>query len=316
MKKKPQTPQKNSSASSKKFPDQKGKIKPFDRKGKELSAHKKKDNQKKENHKKKEGAKSIETPAKPVKKLTGGALPDGGKKYFPEEYIYGHHAVMSILKNPKRVCHLIVVTQDKITPEIEAFADEKDARLVTVSPEALSSLLPLGAVHQGLAVITDDLPEISEDELLSGTHKRIMILDGVTDPHNVGAIMRSCAAFGCYVLIMQDRHAPSLTGFLSKSAASALESVSVMRVNNLNRIMEKLKENGYYIYGADGQADVSLEKVKFSEKSVIVMGSEGEGMRRLVRENCDVLICIPMSDKMESLNVSVATGIILAQSFF
>ena len=144
----------------------------------------------------------------------------------------------------------------------------------------------------------------------------VMILDGVTDPHNVGAILRVCAAFGCKSLVMQDRSAPQITGALAKSAAGAAEYVDIIRVKNLARTVRDLKKNGYMIYGADGGSETSLPDVKFSTKSVIIMGSEGSGMRRLVREECDFIVSIPMDPQMESLNVSVASGILLGQVFF
>jgi 23S rRNA (guanosine2251-2'-O)-methyltransferase len=231
------------------------------------------------------------------------------------DYLYGTHAVDSALNNPKRICKTLWVTASKYDA-YKHYASKLNLDIVVASNDEITKLLPSGAVHQSVALYALPLSILSDADLQGSPHKTIMVLDNVTDPHNIGAILRVCAAFECHILIMHDFNAPSVTGVMAKSAAGAVELVEIVRVTNLAQTLNMLKKQNYYIYGADGYADMSLPDVKFAEKTVIVMGSEGAGIRRLVKQECDVLVSIPMAKSMESLNVSVASGIILSQRAF
>ena len=143
------------------------------------------------------------------------------------------------------------------------------------------------------------------------TQCHLLILDQVTDPQNIGAIIRSCAAFETLGLVVQDKNSPLESGAMDKAAAGTIEFVPVARVTNLSRAIETLKDNGFWVMGMDGYADTTIDKINKSGKIAIVMGSEGKGMRRLVQENCDSSVKLPISSNVESLNVSTAAAIAL-----
>ncbi len=175
----------------------------------------------------------------------------------------------------------------------------------------ISSLLPPGAVHQGVAADIPPLDPVALAELASPATGLILMLDQVTDPQNVGTIFRSAAALGARGVVLQDRNAPTLTGALAKAAAGAVDKVSHARETNLSRALEQLDRMGWRAVGLDGAATESLEAVLDTRPTVLVVGSEGEGLRRLVREHCDALARIPMSGGFESLNVAAAAAIAL-----
>ncbi len=226
--------------------------------------------------------------------------------------IYGRHAVLSALKNPKRKIQKLLITAEnkaeieKIAPHVPfSIIDKKD----------FNKILPEDAVHQGFALYCTrlesydiaDLVEMAKDK------KRccILILDQVTDPQNIGAIIRSCAAFDALGLIVQDKNSPLESGAMDKAAAGTIEFVPIARVTNLSRTIETLKENGFWVMGMDGYAETTIDKINKDGKIAIVMGSEGKGMRRLVQENCDSSVKLPISPSVESLNVSTAAAITL-----
>ncbi|MEM6603583.1 MAG: 23S rRNA (guanosine(2251)-2'-O)-methyltransferase RlmB [Pseudomonadota bacterium] len=239
------------------------------------------------------------------------------KKYNPEDYIYGVHAVQAALDNPKRRNKLLVVVQSK-QAQYQHLAEENDKlKVISVTPEEIKQALPPSAVHQGVALIAAPL-RIYDSPPTDRKVKNdvIIVLDRVTDPHNVGAVLRACAAFGCKTLIMQDRFAPPITGALAKAAAGGLEKVKIIKVTNIVQTLKVLKQRDYMVYGtSSGEEGIMLPQADFSARSVIVMGSEGEGIRRNIQSNCDGLITIPMSEQMESLNISVASGIILSHYY-
>jgi len=174
--------------------------------------------------------------------------------------------------------------------------------------------LPPGAVHQGLALRIDPVEPLSILEIGIEPSGLLVMLDQVTDPQNVGAIFRSAAAFGARGVILQDRHAPALSGALAKAAAGAVDKIPCASVVNLSRALDQLKEMGWRTVGLAGEAALSLEAAMDGAPTVIVMGSEGEGLRRLVAERCDVLARIPMPGGFESLNVSNAAAIALYEA--
>ena len=139
----------------------------------------------------------------------------------------------------------------------------------------------------------------------------LLILDQVTDPQNIGAVIRSCVAFDTLALIMQDKNAPTETGAMAKAAAGTIEYLPICRVTNLSRAVNRLKEAGFWTVGMDGYAQTTIDKINKNGKIAIIMGSEGKGMRRLVEESCDITVRLPISARVESLNVSTAAAIAL-----
>ena len=227
-------------------------------------------------------------------------------------FIYGRHAVCGVLGNPARKITMIVLTRagGKWLAE-QGFRDiliAKGAR--EMSPDDLAELLPEGSVHQGVAVLAEPLeaPALEEIETLSAKGP-VIVLDQITDPQNIGAIMRSAAAFDARAVIVQDRHSPPITGALAKAAAGALELVPLIRVVNIARALNDLKSQHFFCVGLAGEGLDPLNKAGGFERTALVMGAEGAGLRPLVAKNCDILAQIPIHQQMESLNVSVAAAI-------
>lgn len=183
----------------------------------------------------------------------------------------------------------------------------------TVDSQRLANLLP-GAVHQGVALRPGELPPVELESFVPVNGAVLLMLDQVTDPQNVGALLRSAAAFGCAGVILQDRNAPQLTGALAKAAVGAVDKIPVARVVNLSRALDQLADMGWRAVGLDGDAEQSLDRAMDGSPTVLVMGSEGAGLRRLVAEHCDVLAKIPMPGGFESLNVSAAGAIALYEA--
>ena len=233
--------------------------------------------------------------------------------------LWGVHPVLAALANPERHCHRLWATAEAARTHgaaIEHLARQRRLPPIeTVGREDIARMLPDGAVHQGIALSVDPLPALDIADLLDLAIDKeqgvIIVLDQVTDPHNVGAVLRSAAAFGAIGVVMQDRNAPDETGTLAKSASGALERMPLAKVVNLARALEELKEGGFWIAGLAGEATQTLAAAKLSGKIALVMGSEGEGLRRLTREHCDHLVKLPQTDLVESLNVSNAAAVAL-----
>jgi len=178
----------------------------------------------------------------------------------------------------------------------------------------LGRLVPADAPHQGLVAEVDPLEDVwLGDLLMQGADDRrpLVVLDQVTDPHNVGAILRSAAAFDALGIVTQDRHAPPESGALARAASGALETVPWVRVVNLARALEEIAEAGYWRIGLTGHTDQTLAQALGPDKIAIVLGAEGEGMRQNTEAHCDDLAKLPISGKVESLNVSNAAAIAL-----
>lgn len=239
-------------------------------------------------------------------------------------WLYGQHACLAALANPERYIHRLVLTR-------EAQA-QLGGKLPVGSPQPeildrarLDSLLPPGAVHQGIALQAEPLDDPGVESLAqppaSGSDI-VLLLDQVTDPRNIGAILRSAAAFGARALIVTDRHAPEATGALAKAASGGLEAVPMLRVSNLVRALDLLAEYGFWRVGLAANADRDLSQaVKDVKRLALVLGSEDEGLRRLTAEHCDFLAHLPMPGSgpggnamVESLNVSVAASIALYEA--
>lgn len=223
-------------------------------------------------------------------------------------FIVGTHAVQAALENKNRQIFRLLGTSNglaklRIPAHITA---------TTVEARQLEGILPTAgeAVHQGVALEVSPLPSTHIDDLLA-TGRPLLMLDQVTDPHNVGAILRSAAAFHVAGIIMQDKHAPQENATIAKTAAGGLELVPLVRVTNLSRTLEAAQEQGYWTVGLDGHTDTELQTLSLSAKTLLVMGAEGKGLRQLVASHCDQLAKLPIHSQMESLNVSVATGIAL-----
>jgi 23S rRNA (guanosine2251-2'-O)-methyltransferase len=235
-----------------------------------------------------------------------------------DTYIYGLHAVEAALNNPKKTIHRLCINQERSDKRIDTLIDTAQKRAVPL--EYLSADLMKqrfsNIVHQGvIAVVKQTIMHTEADlpRLLENLNQPafILILDGVTDPHNLGACLRSADAAGVhFVIIPKDNSAP-ITPIVSKVACGAAETMPLVRVTNLARTMEQLKKAGVWLYGAAGEAQTSLYSLDITGSIGVVLGAEGAGLRRLTREHCDDLFCLPMRGTVSSLNVSVATGICL-----
>lgn len=232
--------------------------------------------------------------------------------------LFGKHAVTEAWLNPQRVIHNVFITE-RMEDEFKQMVHQaKKCGLQRPSPtivskEQIDQSVTTDSPHQGIAIHCDDLPEVSLGDMIRSSNaaaKRcIVILDQVTDPHNVGAIIRSACAFGATGIVMQKKHAPNLNGILAKTACGGVEHLPVAFETNLSRSIKTLQENGYFVIGLDERGDSSLHKITIPEKTAIVLGAEGSGLRRLIRENCDTLCLLPTIPPILSLNVSNAAAI-------
>lgn len=229
----------------------------------------------------------------------------------PDGWVWGWHAVTAALANPGRQPSRLLVVPDRAR-ELEGRLGARAGKLRAEPTDAgdIGRQLPAGAVHQGVALRVAPPPAAALDELAAGGGL-LVVLDQVTDPQNVGAVFRSAAAFGARGVILQDRNAPALGGVIAKAAAGAVDMIGHARVVNLSRALEQLAEAGWRAVGLDGSAEATLEQALDARPTVLVMGSEGQGLRRLVAEHCEILARIPMPGGFESLNVAAAAAIAL-----
>lgn len=236
-------------------------------------------------------------------------------KHKDSYMLYGRNSVEAALKNENRECVRLFATQKAMTnlEPLMRIHKVQAHRINEVS--AFENLIPRDAPHQGLFLETRPLPGSALEYLtpIEGRRNIILMLDQVTDPHNVGACLRSAAAFGTRAVITQDRNSPDESGVLARASAGGLEITPWVRAANLTQALETLKDMGYWHVGLDSQTDTDLKNIDMGDNIVIVMGSEGSGLRPLVRKNCDMIAKIPMPGTMESLNVSNAAAIALYQ---
>lgn len=234
--------------------------------------------------------------------------------------IFGLHAVKEAWTNPERRVQRMIATRSALETLAEAIAFASAKGFARPSPEvvareALDALLPPGTVHQGAVLLADPLPEWDLHDVLRAAEPKqraiLVVLDQVTDPHNVGAILRSAAAFGALAVIVTERHAPEMTGTLAKTACGAAEHVPLARVTNLARALRELQENGFWCVGLAEEGPAALSEMRLDGKVALVMGAEGPGLRRLTRETCDALARLPTSGPIASLNVSNAAAVAL-----
>ena len=189
----------------------------------------------------------------------------------------------------------------------------KEVPVTLAEAQDLARLVPSDAPHQGVVIEVEPLEEAWLDDLLNSARERavLLVLDQVTDPHNVGAILRSAAAFGAIGIVTQDRHSPPESGVVAKAASGALERVPWVRVVNLARALEEIGEAGFWRIGLAGDAGTELGDALGPSKIALVLGAEGAGMRPNTREHCDAVARLPISDAVESLNVSNAAAVAL-----
>jgi 23S rRNA (guanosine2251-2'-O)-methyltransferase len=230
-------------------------------------------------------------------------------------WIYGNHAVLAAIDNPARRIRRLV--QADATGERVALggSDRVLPAWETLRREELDRLAGREAVHQGIAAQVDPLPELEIETLIALAGERtdcvVLVLDQVTDPHNVGAILRSAAAFGAIGVMLTERHAAPETGVLAKAASGALEIVPVIRVANLARAMEQLKEANFWCAGLAAEGQKTLAQAQLSGRVALCLGAEGAGLRRLTRAHCDLLVKLPTRGPIDHLNVSNAAAVAL-----
>jgi 23S rRNA (guanosine2251-2'-O)-methyltransferase len=222
---------------------------------------------------------------------------------------WGKHAVAAALDNPARRVLKAWATRDAATHM------QFPAEVAVTLAEApdLGRLVPNDAPHQGVVIEVEPLDEAWLDDVLAGAPDRavLLVLDQVTDPHNVGAILRSAAAFGAIGIVTQDRHSPPESGALAKAASGALERVPWVRVVNLARALEQVGEAGFWRIGLAGDAEMNLKDALGPPRVALVLGAEGPGLRHNTREHCDAIARLPISDAIDSLNVSNAAAVAL-----
>jgi 23S rRNA (guanosine2251-2'-O)-methyltransferase len=222
---------------------------------------------------------------------------------------WGKHAVAAALDNPDRR-----VLKAWATREAAGFMQfPSDIAVTLAEAPDLARLVPGDAPHQGVVIEAEPLEDVWLGDLLAEAGERavLLVLDQVTDPHNVGAILRSTAAFGAIGIVTQDRHSPPEGGALAKAASGALERVPWVRVVNLARALDEIAEAGFWRIGLDGEAKDDLKEALGPQRVALVLGAEGTGMRPNTREHCDALARLPISDTVESLNVSNAAAVAL-----
>ncbi|HVY52104.1 MAG TPA: 23S rRNA (guanosine(2251)-2'-O)-methyltransferase RlmB [Devosia sp.] len=226
--------------------------------------------------------------------------------------LYGIHAVEAALKNPARQLRRLLLT-DNAERRLTAAIAARAVKPQRAAPRDLDRLLGPDTVHQGVLLETELLPEPALNEVAEQAENGgpLVVLDQVTDPHNVGAILRSAAVFGASALVMTRRHSPPLSGALAKSASGALEVVPVVLVPNLARALAELADMGFWRLGLDGEADALIDDQPLAQRTALVLGSEGRGLRRLTRDLCDTLCRIGAAGSIASLNVSNAAAVAL-----
>src|SRR6202041_2450690 len=232
----------------------------------------------------------------------------GDRRESKVSLIYGFHSVGAALKAPRRELIRLYATPaaaERLSADITA----RGLETRIMAPEEISARAPRDAVHQGLLLEARPLAPIDIAELPA--NGLVLVLDQITDPHNVGAILRTGAAFAVDALVTTERHSPDFAGALAKSASGGLEHVPICSVTNLARAMGEMGEMGYLRIGLDSEGPKTLEASVLSRPMALILGAEGKGLRRLTRENCDILARLDMPGAIKSLNVSNACAVAL-----
>jgi 23S rRNA (guanosine2251-2'-O)-methyltransferase len=259
--------------------------------------------------------------SRPSARPAPSSRPDGRRSDLAR-WIYGRHAVAAALANPARRWHLLAALAGQEQEARALVAGARAARRGAGEPirvfdrSGFARILPDGVVHQGLALSVEPLTEPDLDDVLqqaatAPARSTLVLLDQVSDPQNVGAVLRSAAAFGALAVVVGVHGAPVAAGALAKAASGALESVPLVRVVNLARALDRLKVAGFWICGLDETAPRTLAALDLGERVAIVLGSEGGGMRRLVRERCDHFARLPTRNEQSTINVSNAAAVAL-----
>jgi 23S rRNA (guanosine2251-2'-O)-methyltransferase len=241
------------------------------------------------------------------------AAPHRGRARPPKGlWLYGRHAVEAALANPRRSCHRLLATAEALA-RLGAHAQRPGVEVAVVERPALDRVLGEGAVHQGLALSVAPLPRLDLRRTCAPEPGRnvVLALDQINDPHNLGAILRSAAAFDVPAVIVPVRGSAELGGVVAKAASGALDLVPVVEVVNLARALDELAALGYWRVALDADAAATLDDLPEERNLVLVLGAEGSGVRRLVAEHCDFAARLPIAPQIDSLNVSVAAGIAL-----
>lgn len=238
-----------------------------------------------------------------------GQEADGGGNMT--QWVYGKNVVKQILKSQTKVHHLYMAISDK---EIEELARHKKVNIEHIDKNKLNKMAN-GVNHQGVAVEIEEYQTLSLKELLgripAGRDGWLIMLDELEDPHNLGAILRTCDAVGVDGVIIKKDHAVGLTPTVAKVSAGAIDTIPVASVTNLNNAIRELKDAGYWIVGTDMDRAIDYRQLRVDMPLVLVIGNEGKGISRLVKENCDIMVKLPMEGSISSLNASVAAGVLM-----
>lgn len=230
------------------------------------------------------------------------------------QYLYGKNVVKQLLKDKTAIQELYLAVNDQ---EITALANKAHIKINKVDRKYLDKLVKNNN-HQGVVVLKEEYKTFSVDEILADIqdhHGLIVVLDELTDPHNLGAILRTCDCVGVDGVIIKKNNAVGLNATVAKTSAGAIDTVKVASVTNLTKTLEYLKTKGYWVYGTGFEKAVDYRQNDYQENVVLVIGNEGKGMSRLVKESCDHIVKLPMVGKITSLNASCATAVLLYEIY-
>lgn len=233
--------------------------------------------------------------------------------------IFGKHPTLSALQNPNRRCHELWVTQSTLNTigynNLKLLVKAKHIDFKIVENKDIEKLIGQETVHQGILLRVSPLETPDLISVLATAAQKpfslIVLLDQVTDPHNVGAILRSAAAFDAEAVVTTTLHSPQESTTLAKSASGALEAIPFIKITNLVTTLKLMKDHGFWIIGLDGHTSTTLESVPNYTHMGLILGAEGQGMRSLTKQHCDLIVKLPITSKVESLNVSNAAAISL-----
>lgn len=258
----------------------------------------------------------------PPEELIFEKLPESLEEQTETDLIYGRRTVQAALENQRSLSRIWVVSKLKNDPRFQSLLQDAKTNGTIIDEVGYQRLdqMTQGGNHQGVAAQIAPYEYQELDELIQQAKTRspqpvLIVADGIHDPHNLGAIIRTAEAIGAQGLIIPQRRAVGVTSTVMKVAAGALETFPVARVVNLNHALEDLKEAGFWIYGTSANATQPLHTAKLTGAIALVVGNEGEGLSHLIERNCDVLLSIPLSGETASLNVSVATGMVLYEIY-